>query len=781
MKKQKRKTKKQQQEMMRRGIIALSVGLFTVLTFLGEFGVIGKLGELLVFWVTYCAGLARYPLYICLLYLAYCIYKDRPLVERAIKVVGISLVTIGVVVLLTVPPYHDMQTIGQALASFHGHFNDANMLFAGGGIIGALLYGPLREFTGLVGTVIISSMTLLIGVACALEKTIQDMLDPSAELMKVGIGRMRERHEVKKKNKRQVIVDATTEQGTIGRKFTDYFPDNERTTAGEANGDKADVRNVQTMRYDAGDFSELASFDLEPEDVDVVEDVEPENSFDWSPELKNATPYKLPSLNLLHVPEATSEGNDAIDLNGQAEILAQTLENFKIKASVSAIQVGPAVTQYELSLAPGVKVNRIVNLATDIALALAVKDVRIEAPIPGKSAVGIEVPNASVRMVGLYEVLRKGYQNKDKKLLVGLGRTINGAEVQIEINKMPHLLVAGATGSGKSVCVNAIILSILLRATPDEVKFLMIDPKKVELNVYNNIPHLLAPVVTNPKAAAGALRKVVTMMEERYETFADAFVRNLEGYNEYARKKGIAELPYIVVIIDELSDLMVVAAKEVEESIMRLAQMARAAGIHLIVATQRPSVDVITGVIKSNIPSRIAFAVSSQVDSRTILDGAGAEKLVGRGDMLYLSAGENKPLRVQGAYISEEEIEKIVDFVKEQQESNYDSALTAVATAPIEEETDTLFSTPTNGRDDPLFAEAVDFAITAQSLSASKLQRRFPIGFNRAARILDSLVEAGVLGPDEGGNKGRRVLISHPSELERIEENGRHEVGDKEV
>jgi len=514
-------------------------------------------------------------------------------------------------------------------------------------------------------------------------------------------------------------------------------------------------------------YSESVDTFVSISDEDENADIAPQQT-SFRTDKVNKKAYKIPGLQFLTKPDMHSKDNISTDRTVQRRILQETLDNFGVKATVTAVQVGPAVTQYEVTLAPGVKVSRIVNLSTDISLALAAKGVRIEAPIPGKSAVGIEVPNESVQMVSLYEALRKGYQDKSKKLLVGLGRTIDGSEVQIEINKMPHLLVAGATGSGKSVCVNTIIMSILLRATPDEVKFLMIDPKKVELNVYNDIPHLLAPVVTNPKKAAVALRKVVAIMDERYEIFADAFVRNMEGYNEYARKNDLEEMPYIVVIIDELSDLMVVASKEVEESIMRLAQMARAAGIHMIVATQRPSVDVITGVIKSNIPSRIAFAVSSQVDSRTILDGSGAEKLVGKGDMLYLSAGENKPLRVQGAYVSEEEIEKIVDFVKEQQESVYDKSLLEVATQSVEATADELF--PETNEVDELLEEAIQFAISIEMISTSKLQRRFRIGFNRAARIMDDMIEKGILGPSEG-NKGRRVLIKDINEIHQRQQN----------
>jgi S-DNA-T family DNA segregation ATPase FtsK/SpoIIIE len=422
---------------------------------------------------------------------------------------------------------------------------------------------------------------------------------------------------------------------------------------------------------------------------------------------------------------------------------------------VTQVHLGPAVTKYEVYPDVGVKVSKIVNLSDDLALALAAKDIRIEAPIPGKSAIGIEVPNAEVAMVSLKEVLESKLNDRpDAKLLIGLGRNISGEAVLAELNKMPHLLVAGATGSGKSVCVNGIITSILMRAKPHEVKMMMIDPKMVELNVYNGIPHLLAPVVTDPKKASQALKKVVNEMERRYELFSHTGTRNIEGYNDYIKRsnnEGEAkqpELPYIVVIVDELADLMMVASSDVEDSITRLSQMARAAGIHLIIATQRPSVDVITGVIKANIPSRIAFSVSSQTDSRTILDMGGAEKLLGRGDMLFLPVGANKPVRVQGAFLSDEEVEQVVDHVITQQKAQYQEEM-------IPEE---ITETHTEVTDD-LYDEAVELIVGMQTASVSMLQRRFRIGYTRAARLIDAMEERGVVGPYEG-SKPREVLIS---------------------
>ncbi|MCY8824182.1 FtsK/SpoIIIE family DNA translocase [Bacillus atrophaeus] len=471
-------------------------------------------------------------------------------------------------------------------------------------------------------------------------------------------------------------------------------------------------------------------------------------------ELENKD-YQMPSLDLLADPMHTGQQTDKKNIYENARKLERTFQSFGVKAKVTQVHLGPAVTKYEVYPDVGVKVSKIVNLSDDLALALAAKDIRIEAPIPGKSAIGIEVPNAEVAMVSLKEVLESKLNDRpDAKLLIGLGRNISGEAVLAELNKMPHLLVAGATGSGKSVCVNGIITSILMRAKPHEVKMMMIDPKMVELNVYNGIPHLLAPVVTDPKKASQALKKVVNEMERRYELFSHTGTRNIEGYNDHIKRSNAEEevkqpeLPYIVVIVDELADLMMVASSDVEDSITRLSQMARAAGIHLIIATQRPSVDVITGVIKANIPSRIAFSVSSQTDSRTILDMGGAEKLLGRGDMLFLPVGANKPVRVQGAFLSDDEVEHIVDHVITQQKAQYQEEM-------IPEETTETHSEVS----DDLYDEAVELIVGMQTASVSMLQRRFRIGYTRAARLIDAMEDRGVVGPYEG-SKPREVLLS---------------------
>ncbi|BAU27908.1 DNA translocase FtsK [Aneurinibacillus soli] len=466
--------------------------------------------------------------------------------------------------------------------------------------------------------------------------------------------------------------------------------------------------------------------------------------------------YAKPKLDLLDRGKGAKPSVSAKDAQHNAQKLVATLESFGVQAKVSRVQQGPTVTRYEIQPAIGVKVSKIVNLTDDIALALAARGIRMEAPIPGKSAIGIEVPNDEVAIVTLREVLESPeYQKSEDKLGIALGRDISGQPIIANLARMPHLLVAGATGSGKSVCINGIIMSILFKAKPSEVKLMMIDPKMVELNVYNGVPHLLSPVVTDPRRASMALKKVVQEMERRYELFAKAGTRDLERYNEQAHREGIQPLPLIVVIVDELADLMMVAPGDVEDAICRLAQMARAAGIHLIIATQRPSVDVITGVIKANIPSRIAFGVSAMADSRTILDMGGAEKLLGRGDMLFLPMGASKPVRIQGAFISDSEVERVVEYVKGQQEARYSPEMVPG------EEAEAAYAEP----EDDMYESAVELVREAQTASVSLIQRRLRVGYTRAARLIDMMEARGVVGPYEG-SKPREVLIPrHDSQI----------------
>ena len=467
--------------------------------------------------------------------------------------------------------------------------------------------------------------------------------------------------------------------------------------------------------------------------------------------------YTKPSLDLLTKIGHKGNENDKRKALENASLLIKTLSNFGVDTKMGQVTLGPTITRYEVQPNPGVKVSRIVNLSDDIALSLAAKSIRIEAPIPGKSAIGIEVPNDQPQVVGLRDVIGSPeFKESNSSLAIGLGKDISGNPVIADIGKMPHLLVAGATGSGKSVCINTIINSLLYKSTPDEVKLLLIDPKVVELAHYNGIPHLLSPVVTDPKKAANALNWAVAEMNKRYKSFAELGVKDITSYNE----KSETKLPKIVIIIDELADLMMACANEVEDYICRLAQMARAAGMHLIIATQRPSVDVITGVIKANVPSRIAFAVSSQTDSRTILDMGGAEKLLGKGDMLFYPLGAAKPIRLQGAYISEEDSDKVIDFVKSQVKEE----------VQYEDEIIQTISKTTNIKNDDVdefLEDAIAFVVQSGQGSSSMLQRKYKIGFNRAARLIDSMEERGIVGPSEG-SKPRKVLITM-EELSKLE------------
>ena len=562
------------------------------------------------------------------------------------------------------------------------------------------------------------------------------------------------------------IVDAFDKNEYVDEEHDDYLEFDEEIID-DYNYEDTKKENSNEQRYnnikDKDLVVDIREFKEEPEEelvqrvtrkqakskevksVDVVEE-----SLNEAVSEESYDNYQLPPITLLNSPvkKQTITKSDVVE---KSKILQSTFNNFGIEVKIVKAIVGPSITQFQILPTPGTKVSKIVNLSNDIALNLAAKDVRIEAPIPGKSLIGIEIPNTVNELVTMKEVFVNDEDNSP--LSVALGKDVAGESIFTRIDKTPHLLIAGSTGSGKSVCVNTIITSILLKNKPDKVKLIMIDPKMVELSIYDGIPHLLTSVVTDPIKAADVLHKVVLEMENRYREFARARVRNMEGYNKIASKDpDYKELPYIVVIIDELADLMMVSSKEVEESIARIAQKARAAGIHMIIATQRPSVDVITGVIKTNIPSRIAFAVSSSIDSRTILDKSGAETLLGKGDMLYLSADSSKPVRIQGAFLSDEEVEKVVDYVKSQSEAQYDPNMT-----PSEVSTQGGGS-PSADDVDPLYKEVLLFIAKTQKASASLLQRRFKIGYNRAARIIDMLEEDGYIGPVDG-SKPRKVFL----------------------
>ena len=484
--------------------------------------------------------------------------------------------------------------------------------------------------------------------------------------------------------------------------------------------------------------------------------------------------YQFPPVSLLQASEAVDHGDITHELQVNGQMLVDTLKSFGVQTKILDISRGPAVTRYELQPAAGVKISKITNLSDDIAMNLAASGVRIEAPIPGKAAVGIEVPNKNVSVVRMRELIESNaFLTAKSKLTVALGRDISGQVMVTDLAKMPHMLIAGSTGSGKSVCINSLIVSLLYKAKPDEVRFLMVDPKVVELGIYNGIPHLLVPVVTDPRKAAGALGWAVTEMLNRYKIFADNNVRDLNSYNNMVgdgltREDGVTleRMPQIVIIIDELADLMMAAPNEVEDSICRLAQMARAAGMHLIIATQRPSVDVITGIIKANVPSRIAFAVSSQVDSRTILDGSGAEKLLGRGDMLFSPVGSPKPIRVQGCFVEDKEIEAIVSFVKQSQDASYNqNVMEEIEKNAVAEKGGKSEDSGDGGSSDPMMTEAIKCVVEAGQASTSLLQRRLRLGYARAGRLIDEMEQMGIVGPHEG-SKPRQVLITYQQWLE---------------
>jgi DNA segregation ATPase FtsK/SpoIIIE, S-DNA-T family len=638
----------------------------------------------------------------------------------------------------------------------------------GGGMVGAISFAVAYVLFDTSGTVLFSFVLMMVGAILITGKSFGEWIGKIGgklfsfftnqwSAFKQDMKQWTEKQAHKQKTKKQQKEQSSNESAEDGEpseeqltietsepiisSFTEkvYDVEQENREAVEAQSSSSDNRKT-TNKEDQKETEEEAVAPM------TFTEVENED-------------YQLPPLHLLKRPKKADQSSEYELIHANAAKLERTFQSFGVKARVTQVHLGPAVTKYEVHPDVGVKVSKIVSLSDDLALALAAKDIRIEAPIPGKSAIGIEVPNSEVAVVSLREVLESKENDKpDAKLLIGLGRDITGEAVLAELNKMPHLLVAGATGSGKSVCINGIITSILMRAKPHEVKLMMIDPKMVELNVYNGIPHLLAPVVTDAKKASQALKKVVSEMERRYELFSHTGTRNIEGYNEFVKRHNLETgekqplLPYIVVIVDELADLMMVASNDVEDSITRLAQMARAAGIHLIIATQRPSVDVITGVIKANIPSRIAFAVSSQTDSRTILDMGGAEKLLGRGDMLFLPVGASKPIRVQGAFLSDEEVEEVVNFVISQQKAQYQEEMIP------DDQPDA-----TEDVDDDLYEEAVQLVAEMQTASVSMLQRRFRIGYTRAARLIDEMEARGIVGPYEG-SKPRAVLIPKPSE-----------------
>lgn len=631
--------------------------------------------------------------------------------------------------------------------------------FAGGGLIGVALYIPTAFLFSNIGTYFIGSILILVGSLLVSPLSVYDI----AEFFSRGFAKWWEGHERRKeerfvkqeeKARQKAEKEARLEQEETEKALLDLPPVDMET--GEILTEEA-VQNLPPIPEEKWVEPEIILPQAElkfPEQEDDSDDEDVQVDFS----AKEALEYKLPSLQLFAPDKPKDQSKEKKIVRENIKILEATFASFGIKVTVERAEIGPSVTKYEVKPAVGVRVNRISNLSDDLALALAAKDVRIEAPIPGKSLIGIEVPNSDITTVSFRELWEQSQTKAENFLEIPLGKAVNGTARAFDLSKMPHLLVAGSTGSGKSVAVNGIIASILMKARPDQVKFMMVDPKMVELSVYNDIPHLLIPVVTNPRKASKALQKVVDEMESRYELFAKVGVRNIAGFNakveEFNSQSEYKQipLPLIVVIVDELADLMMVASKEVEDAIIRLGQKARAAGIHMILATQRPSVDVISGLIKANVPSRVAFAVSSGTDSRTILDENGAEKLLGRGDMLFKPIDENHPVRLQGSFISDDDVERIVNFIKTQADADYDESFDPGEVSENEGE----FSDGDAGGD-PLFEEAKSLVIETQKASASMIQRRLSVGFNRATRLMEELEIAGVIGPAEG-TKPRKVL-----------------------
>ena len=660
--------------------------------------------------------------------------------------------------------------------------------FAGGGMLGALLYQPFSFLFSNIGSFMIGVLIILLGAFILSPWDVLDIMEYTKEAWQKGAEKRLERtaQRQEKKAERQAQKEREAEERAEAERLADLTVDEE---TGEILDDAAEELPQETEIFapepEINDYASEDYYDnLPPEDYEdfqedyapypedvpteefppsmVVEGDDAPVEVDFTP--KELLQYKLPQIDLFAPDKPKSQSKEKNIVRKNIRILEDTFKSFNIDVKVERAEIGPSVTKYEVKPAVGVRVNRISNLADDLALALAAKDVRIEAPIPGKSLVGIEVPNSEIATVSFRELWEQSKTDPNKLLEVPLGKAVDGSARSFDLGRMPHLLVAGSTGSGKSVAVNGIISSILMKARPDQVKFLMVDPKMVELSVYNDIPHLLIPVVTNPRKAAKALQKVVDEMENRYELFSKFGVRNIAGYNAkvedwnaQSQEKQIP-LPLIVVIVDELADLMMVASKEVEDAIIRLGQKARAAGIHMILATQRPSVDVISGLIKANVPSRVAFAVSSGTDSRTILDENGAEKLLGRGDMLFKPIDENHPVRLQGSFISDDDVERIVTFIKDQASADYDESFDPGEVS----ENDFGGGSSANGgssEGDPLFEEAKALVLETQKASASMIQRRLSVGFNRATRLMEELEEAGVIGPAEG-TKPRKVLMT---------------------
>jgi len=710
--------------------------LFVLLSIIGMLGY-GVAGNFIRSFAVFLVGVAYFPLLVAFLFLGLYLIVKRDIPKFISRIsIGVYLIVVALLTLIHteyVDKVSGTEIIVETFKNVMLAFKSADMIkHCAGGLIGSVLMFVFDWAFG-EGVIIVVITLIILGLILVFNTSLISMLS------RFKISKVKER----KKEKEVAEV---------------------KTNVSDTSDD-----DVEDKRIVISSIEELTSKKEEPkrelkEEVDL--DIPIRKVSDEKPEIKeevviNNGEYKLPTLSMLKTVKNVNSKENEQNAKDSIKKLEEVLRVFDISGKIVQVNIGPTVTQYELDLKAGTKVNKLLGIQREIALAMAAKDVRIQAPIPGKNTIGIELPNKVNASVSFKEVLSSMPEVNEKTILaVGLGKDIMGKVKWAEINATPHMLVAGSTGSGKSVCINCIIASILMRCKPDEVKLVMVDPKKVEFSMYNGIPHLLCPVVTDAKKASIALKNIVGEMERRYEILEHTKNKNIVSYNKFCETHTeYQKLPYIVVIIDELADLMLVAAKEVEDSIMRITQMARAAGIHLIVATQRPSTDIITGVVKANIPSRISFAVSSQIDSRTILDMGGAEKLLGKGDMLFLPMGESVPMRIQGAYVSEEEIQKLVDHSISQQKAIYDESLTvdrSSGSSSVSSDVDGYASD--EEYDDPIYNEVVDFAVSAGKISASLVQRKFRLGYNRAARIIDLLEERGIIGP-ANGSKPREVLV----------------------
>lgn len=693
-------------------------------------------------------------------------YKDIPMKY----VIGILSLFTAWIIAASIPKDETLKGI-TVLSSF---LSNSIAIFKGelaqsGGLVGAALVALCSFLFDYTGTRLVIAGLIILGILVMFNRAIVGKIQNMFSSMKKPFEDVSRKEKPRRKRKETVEVVEEHREPILGSISIDDRVKKGRVFL-DADDDLVSVQDEEPYidEFDSSTYQPVEEYDqtvsedqrIINETIGMVDTFK--SSFD-----EDYTNYKLPRLALLK--DGGKRGKSASNVNAANDSgrkLIEILDEFNVKATLVATHIGPSVTKFELKPDLGVRVNKISNLQHDIKMALAAKDIRIEAPIPGKSAVGIEIPNVEKTAVYMKELIRNLPDScQDKKLLFALGKDLMGECIYGELNKMPHLLIAGATGSGKSVCVNAIITSILMRTKPDEVKLLLVDPKKVEFTPYAQVPHLIGPVITDGEEANRALKVIVNMMDNRYELFSMAGVRNIAGYNAYIEnhpEEGLKKMPWVVVIIDELADLMLVAAKEVEASIQRITQLARAAGIHLIVATQRPSVDVITGVIKANIPSRIAFAVSSAVDSRTILDQMGAEKLLGFGDMLYIPVGDTVATRVQGAFVSDEEVSAICEFVSKQAKPKFDDAFLR-----LEMLDNGSGATQSTNVDDPLYDEVKEFIVETRKASTSLIQRKFSIGYARAARLIDILEERGIIGPSRG-SKPREVYIKNEIEPEDI-------------